>query len=760
MRIFRTENVLLTWTVSCMRSPGLSTTFVLKESFRLQLAPSSTPFSEPGFSSQDRRLQVDLNQTEFDPTDVAPHKPSSDLLLSATCHPPGGKPATACRVAFLVGRWSKELIAVGDRVWKGGVPTIAAPFTQMPIRYENSFGGPGYALNPAGTGFNDGRLPNVEIPGALITSPDHRPTPAGFGPIAPDSPARMKKAGTYDKKWLKERWPWYPEDFDWSYFNAAPEDQQLPGYLRGDEELMFENLHPEHSIYKTRLPGMRARCMVVDRVDGAERLREVPLVLDTLWVDMDAEKLVLVWRGNVEVRSLDLLDIERVYATTEPLAQTPQSKEALVRQLDEEYEAQWRDEPAPPSPAPEPEETSVDEEIAKMEAEIAKLEAQAEAHLADAKKQLAASGVDPAILDAPAKGPTDFKTAWKEVRPMIEQSLESLRQHAPEKAAELEKSGLLQCPDVEFEMPEIEPEPEPWTRERVAASSDLSGQDLSKLDLSGLDLSKRRFDGARLNGAKLAKANLSGTSLPAASLSEADLSGADLTGCAATGADFSHASLEGAKLAGATLQESDFEEANLTGADLSGAQGKWTSFAGANLVKAQLKGAEFPSADFSKANLEGADLTDAKLPSASFEGAKAAKTIWDGADLTKLAASEGADFAGARFRKVKGAESYWEGAKLDDADFSESSLERADFSRASLARTRFFRAEMTGARFSDAILHSASLAGANLCQGSFERADLAGSDLTGANCYEAEFWDAKLENTQQAGSNLARTKLA
>ena len=32
-------------------------------------------------------------------------------------------------------------------------------------------------------------------------------------------------AGTYDDSWKQTRWPGLPEDFDFGYWNCAPEDQ-------------------------------------------------------------------------------------------------------------------------------------------------------------------------------------------------------------------------------------------------------------------------------------------------------------------------------------------------------------------------------------------------------------------------------------------------------------------------------------------------------------------------------------------------------
>ena len=106
---------------------------------------------------------------------------------------------------------------------------------------------------------------------------------------------RAGMVGTaYGAAWRKLRSPFYAEDFDWSHFNAAPRDQQLERYLRGDEEVVFENLHPEAPRFAKRLPGVRVRAFV-DDVHG--RVREVALHLDTLFADLPAGRLFLTWRG-------------------------------------------------------------------------------------------------------------------------------------------------------------------------------------------------------------------------------------------------------------------------------------------------------------------------------------------------------------------------------------------------------------------------------------------------------------------------------
>lgn len=52
-------------------------------------------------------------------------------------------------------------------------------------------------------------------------------SPAGFGPLGKAWAPRLALAGTYDARWLDERHPRLPEDFDFAYWNGAPADQQI-----------------------------------------------------------------------------------------------------------------------------------------------------------------------------------------------------------------------------------------------------------------------------------------------------------------------------------------------------------------------------------------------------------------------------------------------------------------------------------------------------------------------------------------------------
>lgn len=253
-------------------------------------------------------------------SDFVPFKPATDLLCAAHAWAPRGEPTSEVIVTFGVGRFEKKIRVIGDRIWKkkllglAHVPSSPQPFVSMPITFERAFGGRdgkySFEANPLGRGYHRSvtglagkPLPNLEDPASLIEHWRHRPAPRSFGPVGRAWLPRRALLGTFGKKWTKERAPELPEDFDERFYDAAPMDQQLDGYLRGDETVRAVNLHPDHPELVFRLPGDRLRCIVADPERPVFQ-GEVPLRCDTLWLDMDALTLVLVWRGRAGVEKV------------------------------------------------------------------------------------------------------------------------------------------------------------------------------------------------------------------------------------------------------------------------------------------------------------------------------------------------------------------------------------------------------------------------------------------------------------------------
>ena len=666
------------------------------------------------------------------PSDFGYLKPKADVMLVGYCHAPEGREITEQESTFGVGDFNKTLKIIGDKFWESTIldqeANVCAPYTAIELRYDNAFGGTGYPDNPVGKGKQAQEsatgevrrlfpniLNNYDDPNAFLSTLH----PAGFGPIAPSWPLRHGCLGSYKGTYLKTRWPWYAENFDFHYFNAAPADQQITGYLQGDEELLFENIHPTIRKYKSTLPGLRCRSFVASEVDGGEDIfKEVQLNLDTLWVDMDASQITMVWRGWTEISDEDFPEITGIFIITEPLSEPAQSfetcKALFLKRLTEIAEEDDPPEEEPEDSGPEP---------AEVDNELEKAEAQMEAHLKKA-------GIDP------NNPPPRSKEAIATERALL----------------------------AEMGMADKEEEPAPPTPETFMAAF-AGGQQFNEvmvenLDLAGQNLAGINFENSilkdlNLNGANLSEANLAGATFINVSLISADLSGATVDQ-----ADLTDIDLSEAILTGASIKATIFEKSILTKVNFQQAEGALCNLTGADLTDSQFQHGNFAGADFSHATLIHSDFSHAVLADASFEEVKAQNSVMDHADLTTLRASDNSDFSHCSFKQATGHESIWEGANLEDADFSFCHLHGADFSHANLKGANLHAANMPGSRFNNADLTKATATYINLFAGSLKKANLTETDFSDANLYGVEFLEATHATAIFTKANLKRSKLA
>lgn len=264
---------------------------------------------EPGFSA-----------TCYE-TDYAHRKPRCDVLLNGSAHVPGGRPTETVTVAMRVGSMTKSFNVLGDRVWdifqKSSIPTHPSPFTKMPISYDRAFGGVDfvknqpdkiatYLKNPIGVGYyplTKGKalvgkpLPNTEEIDHPVKTTDGKYLPMSFGPIGRNYESRIPFAGTYDKEWLENRAPFWPDDFNYLYFQAAPADQQIV-YPQGGEPVILKNLSPR-GITKFQLPRMSMPILFI-RHRGEDL--QVNAVIDTVLIEPDEDRFMLTWRTSLPLR--------------------------------------------------------------------------------------------------------------------------------------------------------------------------------------------------------------------------------------------------------------------------------------------------------------------------------------------------------------------------------------------------------------------------------------------------------------------------
>jgi uncharacterized protein YjbI with pentapeptide repeats len=679
--------------------------------------------------------------------DFAVLKPRAECHFVGHAHAPGGEPAGSLLAGFRVGAVSRNLAVFGDRSFDGyGAVSAPTPFLKMPVRWELAFGGPANLRNPVGRGMvavdtEQGRrvqLPNLEDSAELISSASDRPRPACFAPVPPAWAERTRKAGTYDQRWLKTRWPWLPEDFDYNYYNSAPSPQQVDGYWRGDEAVGLQHLAASQTIVRSRLPGLRGRCFAEVRRGAALEFVEVPLRCDTVTLDGDAEQCVLQWRGMLEGVGEKMAEVETLFFIHEsievgyPLIHYQQwldrkRSEALAEEEDAEAVDPPDDAlpPVPPIPT-------------------------AAAVLANLAHQL--------TLEGPGAGvsPADHAKVIAQVTAMSREPPAPPPPKPSEVRAQMTAGGL-EVPEGLRDLPDDEPAPpeeeaaeeQRVTREDVLRSraygQSLAGADLTGVDLSGIDLTGEDLSGAILAGADLQECVLRGVNFAGAVLTDVALTRADLSG-----ASFVEADLTGAHAPGVDAQGADFTDATAEGSVWTGSRFlkavlKGADFTGATITACDLRETDCEGADFSRAHGERSHFEKASLAGATFAAGRFARAVFDDAVLANLRADEGTDFTAASFRRVKAVEAHFEEALMEGAQLGEAVLDKAEFARARLSGADFTAASLLGARLHEAVLVGAVMLRANAMEAIFEAADLRGANLTSASLWRARTQGAQLE---------------
>ncbi|WP_437329637.1 DUF2169 domain-containing protein [Sorangium sp. So ce381] len=219
--------------------------------------------------------------------DLAPYLGRADVLFTGDAHAPDGAHVESLPVRLAVfgasGCALDKRLLVRDR----------KPFQRMPLVYEKAARGANGLENPFGIDASDGE--------ARVLDPQDPARPAGLGPIARAWPVRKRLLGKTRRETLEGPNAEIPAGFDWSYFQAAPPDQRID-YLRGDEWIVLENLHPAARRLEMRLP--RARGMA--RIHGlamppATGGDVIELNADTLRIDGAEQRCTVVWRQIVPV---------------------------------------------------------------------------------------------------------------------------------------------------------------------------------------------------------------------------------------------------------------------------------------------------------------------------------------------------------------------------------------------------------------------------------------------------------------------------
>jgi hypothetical protein len=320
------------WTMGFERDGHELVVVVIKATFLIpknreepQLAAGQEKLIEADVFTGEPGLSAPLHEVDY-----AHRKPMCDVLLNGSAYAPDGEPALQVTVGVKVATMAKSFTVTGDRRWRGSGdgahPSDPESFLVLPISYDNAYGGVDandtapsdvhtYMTNPVGRGYSyfkrdlDGKvLPNTEERGKPVTDPGAAYTPMAFGSLGRNWVPRVSFAGTYDQAWLDDRAPFWPDDFDYRYFQAAPPEQQIP-YPAGGEEVVLRNLTPEGYL-QFRLP---VQSMPVLFIPANGRAQETQANIDTVLIEPDLGRFCLTWRACYPA-ARSCFDLRRVVA--------------------------------------------------------------------------------------------------------------------------------------------------------------------------------------------------------------------------------------------------------------------------------------------------------------------------------------------------------------------------------------------------------------------------------------------------------------
>lgn len=278
----------------------LHRTIVCKATFSLRPGECLLATEQDGLVKEEQHWGHDPARSLRVASDLTPPKPHVDVLVVGYAYAPGRAPARSAVARVSIGDFQKAIELWCPRCFDSlGRLQEGQGLAQFPLLYDRAAAS---RENPSGvrpgTRDAEGRIdiPSVVPVGTRIAGPSDTVASIGFGPIAASWPLRYEKLGRYRSGWSDAQWfrTVLGDDFDFSYFQAAPPDQWL-STLRGDERFTLEGLHPDQPQLKSALPGIKPTA-TVERA-GKSPI-SVALEADTLLIDTARGLCSVVWRGD------------------------------------------------------------------------------------------------------------------------------------------------------------------------------------------------------------------------------------------------------------------------------------------------------------------------------------------------------------------------------------------------------------------------------------------------------------------------------
>lgn len=754
-----------------------------------------------------RVAKKSFNFKEGEFIDLHMAKQRAEFLVKGSCYSYDRETRQSFVTVTLDNR-EKQLTVWGDRRWLKDEEhyrlSQAEQFTKIPITLNNAYGGMEHELNPDGTGWvkhtetiSEIKVPNVELPGQLIKHPNDTPAPALLVPYSPTCRYQLSKFGTIDEEWLRNESPYYPADIDWLYFNLAPADQQREIFFKGDERFSCIHMHPEKKSIEGQLPGLRLRCFY-KRIHSTDRLSELQVNLDTIWLLPDQEKGILIWHGIIDTQDIAANDIEFIYSVNEVLAEAPK---------DIDYYATRRSKPKEvvPEKLRSKSKTTNQSVLRGLGFNLDEAVNEIVEHVFPERKKYLEQNTALQIFQG--KTPTEsllameqyFKnrnqefpspaslknklraelhtekipyTGNRQGRQFLDFLKKQITNRTSSKSTQSEELGRFEKLEQQIEyLDQVSAitqfrtgavRTSAYSREAVVTGlkegKDFSGENLAGIDLSDLDLSGINLSGCNLSACNLTRTRLIEANLSMATLFDAHLSETQLV----------HANLTNALIKNSGLNGTNFSESCLQHASIEDCSGEKMNFANAILNRVHFKKCHFHEGHFVgiKANFldmvdctfEGSDFTEARMQFASVHQGDWRTINFSKADLSH------AHFVGIQLSVVVGNhliaphlsltdctiehlvldKSQCErlsckGSTISESTFSNSELTRLNLQNAKVAQSHFIQCNLTHLRGNKQTKISLS---------HFEQCNLSNSALLGGHYEGLTVTDSSLDASQ------------
>ncbi|RBO81912.1 DUF2169 family type VI secretion system accessory protein [Marinomonas aquiplantarum] len=685
-------------------------------------------------------------------------KPHGEWLLAGSAYAVDAVPVRKMQVSASLGNTKKTLQVIGDRHWQGGLFDLASKakaFTRMPLGYQGAYGAYDYAENPLGKGVIKEKYKNTELDAYLLpnlyvekdsTKVDKHPRRlAGFGPLEITWPQRACFQGTYDQDWLEHDHPGLPKDTQARLFNAAPEDQQMQGFILPGTHYALQGLHSEHQRIEGTLPNIKVRAFIRQQIDSELAFREVETAIDTVWFFPELLLGVAIYRGVTEVEDSDGLDIKQLMlacegaqdkprdmayyehvlalrtdpetalghvfnesqlmpvktqaqqqAYDEMYAEAKRSQQQKVADIRQKYRAQIQtDNPTVPIPADNPDDSQPedDEPGPIPQALIDSGDVDLSSYLAYANRAAdqARKKADKQLAEARRQAD---KAAKRQSTPS--ESVASMKARVNNRvfvtATDLMSQASYQPPEWMSYIPTanaLNSEQQQKVREAEQLSA-KSAREARQHSPSVMVLSQPLPE----HGPQQIRAWVEELIEDSASLAGRDLAGADLSGLHFSGVDLRDVMLEKANLTACHFTDCRLDGAVFTAATLEAA-----NFTKSSLVKVNFAGVQATGSSFQHTNLSQANFTEALFDHCDFKGAVLDDVM---APKVKMLACclQGIECNKATFVEATLSQGDWQHASLTNCIFLKAQLQESNWQDARLERCMMLDSKAQGADFS------------------------------------------------------------